>query len=112
MTTTDPHPTFDLAPLHDEEDQAPSAADLADLIEELASQARAQAGEPQPIAQGSFALYPMPDGGVMFVTNVPDGPMAGITYRRINPSLIRAIGVLAGGGGKMRALKALTGRGK
>jgi hypothetical protein len=112
MTTTDPHPTFDLAPLDDDEDQAPSPADIGALIDELAAQAQAQADQPEPIAAGSFAMYAMPDGGVMFVTSVPSGPMAGISHHRINPGLIRAIGVLAGGGGKLQALKALAGKGR
>jgi hypothetical protein len=104
MKTTDPHPTFDLAPL-DGEDQA---LDIGALIDALAETARDQDDQPEPIAQGSFAMYAMPDGGVMFVTSVPSGPMAGINHHRINPGLIRAIGVLAGGGGKLAALKALA----
>lgn len=81
--------------------------DAATFIDELAELARAGGGEAQAIAEGSFALYPMPDGGMMFVTAVQEGLLQGIKHTRISPSLIRAVSVLAGGGSKRQALKAM-----
>jgi len=49
----------------------------------------------------------MADGGLMFVTSVDTGPLAGIKHNRIPPGLIRAMAVLASGGSKLAALKAL-----
>ena len=97
MTT--PHETVDIA-------------DAGELIDELAAMAQQQAGAPEPIAAGTFVMYPMDDGGVMFVTSVDKGPMAGIKHARIPPGMIRAVGILAGGGSKIQALKALSGFGR
>ena len=84
------------------------AADVVALVDELAAMARDQ-DEPAPIAAGTFALYPMRDGGMMFVTAVDTGPMAGIKHSRIPPGLIRAMAVIASGGSKLAALRALAG---
>lgn len=79
-----------------------------DLVAELQALAVDVDGQPRPIAAGTFVLYPMADGGMMFVTAVDDGLLKGIKHTRITPGLIRAVGVLAGGGSKLQALKALT----
>lgn len=89
-----------------------SESDVGELLDQLAQLARDQADEPVPIAAGTFALYPMADGGMMFVTSVDHGPLAGIKHSRIPPGLMRAMSVLAGGGSKMAAFKALSGFGR
>lgn len=86
--------------------------DASELIDELAALAQEQAAAPEPMAAGTFVMYPMPDGGVMFVTSVDHGPMAGIRHSRIPPGMIRAVGIIASGGSKMQALKALGGFGR
>jgi hypothetical protein len=85
--------------------------DLMDMIEHLKTMAE-QSEQPHPIAAGTFALYPMGDGGMMFVTSVAEGMLAGLKHTRIPPGLIRAVSVLAGGGSKLAAIKALTGLGR
>lgn len=92
----------------------PSPDDVAvgNLVDELAAMAHAAGDSPAPIAAGTFVLYPMADGGMMFVTSVDHGVLAGIKHSRIPPGMIRAVSVLAGGGSKMAALKALTGIGR
>lgn len=88
--------------------------DFTDFMAELAQSAASHNpadGPPPAIAAGTFALYPMPDGGLMFVTNIADGPMAGVKYTRINPGMIRAAIALAGGG-KVDAVRSLFGRGR
>ena len=85
--------------------------DISTLIDRLAEAAKASPDNPEPLARGTFAMYPMKDGGVMFVTAVSDGPMAGTHHHRIPAGLIRGIAALAGGGGKMKAIKGMfTGR--
>lgn len=83
--------------------------DMSKLLDELAAAAATAGPEPTPIAQGTFAMYPMPDGGLMFVTSVAEGPMAGTRHMRMPPSLIRAAGTFLGGGGKVAAIKGLFG---
>lgn len=102
--TTEPETDNTLALVEDAD-----LADAADLIEQLAAMARTD--EPEPLAAGTFVLYPMRDGGMMFVTSVDEGLMAGIKHTRVPPGLIRAIGVLVNGGSKLSALKAMTGFG-
>ncbi len=102
MTTTDPNP-----PIGDE-DQAVTPAEFIDGLAAMA--AASGGGDPAPLAAGTFVAYPMPDGGLMFVTNVEHGPFAGQKHHRIPPGMIRAVAVLSNGGGKLAALKALTGR--
>jgi hypothetical protein len=88
--------------------------DAHDLIDALQQMAREndESGQPAALAQGTFALYAMRDGGAMFVTGVDHGPMAGVKHTRIPPGMIRAIGVIAGGGSKAQAVKAMIGIGK
>lgn len=80
---------------------------VSEMIDEIAALAKEQAEQPEPMAEGTFVLYPMPDGGVMFVTSVEKGPLAGIKHSRIPPGLMRAMTIIAGGGSKFQALKAL-----
>ena len=82
-----------------------------DFVASLAEMAQEQRDQVQPMAAGTFVLYPMTDGGIMFVTSVDSGPLAGIKHSRIPPAMIRAVTALAGGGSKMDAFKALTGFG-
>lgn len=98
----------DVVPVIDGIETIPDQGVVGDFISEMAGLAKASAGGPlAPIARGTFAAYPMEDGGIMFVTNVEDGPLAGVKHNRIKPGLIRAISVLAGGGGKLAALRAM-----
>lgn len=94
-----------------ETDQAQQEIALVDLIDELQRMA-VQSEQPVTIAAGTFALYPMANGGLMFVTSVQEGMLAGIKHTPIPPGLIRAVSVLAGGGSKLAAIKALTGFGR
>lgn len=64
-----------------------------------------------PLAQGTFALWTLPDGGLLFVANVTDGPHAGTHRQRIPPQILNSIKALAGGS-KIGALKGLFGIGK
>lgn len=86
--------------------------DIAGFIAHIQSQAGHldEEGKPIPVVQGSFAMYPMDDGGIMAVSSVEQGPMAGVHHHRIPPALIRAAVTLAGGGGKLKALKTMMGR--
>jgi hypothetical protein len=84
--------------------------DVAHFVDALQEMATANEDEPVPLMAGTFACYPMEDGAMMFVTDVTDGPMAGLKHTRIPPSMIRAVAVIAGGGSKIQALKALTSR--
>lgn len=95
-----------------DQDQAP--ADLGSLIDQMTSLATAtdDAGAPVPIAAGTFAVYPMADGGLMFVTDCAEGLLAGTHRNRLPPAMIRAATALASGGGKLGALKALAGGGR
>lgn len=83
--------------------------ELTDLMGELAEIAREQKDNPQPVMAGTFAMYPMEDGGVMVVMSGDVGPVIGVQHVRMRPGLMRAINVLAGGGSKLAALKALRG---
>jgi len=85
----------------------PAEVDVAEFIDELTAMAHANAEAPVPLAAGTFVLYPMPDGGVMFVTAVDEGLLAGIKHTRIPPGLIRAVSVIAGGGSKRAAIAAM-----
>lgn len=109
--TTDPTDTVPAA--NDDEDQADDGADFAALIGELgrASEHLGDPGAtPPPLAAGTFAVYPDGRGGVVMVMDVKEGAFpTGVHRGRIAPALIRAIGVLAGGGGKLAAMRALRG---
>lgn len=82
-----------------------------DTIADIAEMAHNAAGNPQPLMQGTFALYPMPDGGVMFVTDIAPGGQVpeGVQHYRVPAGFLRAVGAMAGGGGKMSALRAMMG---
>lgn len=86
----------------------PEIVDAQQVIADLAAHAVAQGDHAAPILQGTFAMYPMEDGGVMVATNITEGPMAGVKHIRIAPALIAA-GTALTGGSKMGALKALMG---
>lgn len=89
-------------------DDQGSVTEVLDFITAAAAR-NAGSDEPEPLAAGTFVMYPMPDGGVMFVTSVDNGPLRGIKHTRIRPGMLRAVGVLTSGGSKMKALKALMG---
>lgn len=84
------------------------AGDLNAILTEVADLAKQAGDNPEPMMQGSFAMYPMEDGGVMCVANVAEGPMAGTRHMRLSPNLIRAVQGLASGGG-LGMFKALMG---
>lgn len=116
MTTVDKRP--DAAPAEYIDPEDPDAAinpsdvsSIIDTMRQLAvgNAARAKQGlEPVPIAGGTFAMYPMEDGGMMFVTSCPDGQLLeGTKYTRLRPGMLRAITTLMGGGSKVAAVKAL-----
>ena len=86
--------------------------EVEDFVDSLVQMAREQHDQVQPVAAGTFVMYPMEDGGIMFVTSVDSGPLAGIKHSRIPPAMIRAVSALAGGGSKMDVLRALTGMGR
>ena len=81
--------------------------DVSDLVDELAELARANP-DPVVLMAGRFAMYPMEDGGVMFVTDCSSGllSMQGVKRTRIPPAMLRATSVLVSGGSKARALRA------
>jgi hypothetical protein len=97
------------APVAELPDDAPEG--VADFLSDLAELAAANIGQQRPVAAGTFALYPMPDGGLMFVVDVAEGPMKGIQRRRMPPAMIRAAALLAGGD-RIGAVKAMAGIGK
>lgn len=102
MTVTDtPAPDVDSSPV-----------DIGSLLNEFSRVAR-ESDSPVLLAAGTFAIYPMPDGGMMLVMKVDEGPMAADEPHRarVPAALLRAMGALAGGS-KTGALKALMGRGK
>jgi len=112
MTTTDITPTGDdILDL----DATGEEIDISHLVDGLAELAR-NSDEPVVLMAGRFAMYPMSDGGVMFVTECPVGllSMAGVKRTRIPPAMLRATSILVGGGSKAQALKAALfgGRGK
>jgi hypothetical protein len=85
---------------------AADPADLGDLIEFMRTKAAEQGDNPAPLMQGTFALYPTPEGGVMMVAAVPAGPMEGIHHYHMPPALMRGISVLFGGN-KVGAVKSM-----
>jgi hypothetical protein len=80
--------------------------EIADLVEFMRAKAAANPDSPEPLMQGTFALYPTPDGGVMMVAAVPEGTMAGVHHYHMNPRLISGAAMLFGGN-KMGAVKSL-----
>lgn len=95
--------------VHNPTDDQADVVTAAEFLHELATLARAS-DTPQTIAQGSFALYPMENGGMMFVTSVHEGPLVGVKHTPIPPAMIRAVLALAGGGSKLDAVRAAFGR--
>jgi hypothetical protein len=88
--------------------------DLSSFVEELTELAKRPTDEPVVLMAGKFAMYPMADGGVMFVTECPIGVFAtpGVNRTRIPPAMLRALAVIFGGGSKMGALRAALRGGK
>jgi hypothetical protein len=84
--------------------------DMAGLMDRLKEIAKESDGK--PIAGGTFAFYAMKDGGVMVVSEVLEGPMAGIRHIRVTPAILRLVSGLASGGGPVSRVKAMMGRGK
>jgi hypothetical protein len=87
--------------------------DLPSVFSELVSQQILdESGNPQPVIAGTMALYPDGRGGLVIVADVADGGImpAGVHRARLPAGMVRALGVLASGGGKMAALRALGGR--
>lgn len=100
------------------EDQA-DEVDLPTFLEQLAGQAAgSNPFEPSPAVAGTFAMYAhrhadtgAPTGGIVIVMKVDEGPMKGTHRAPIPAGMIRMMMALAGGGGKLSALKAgFTGR--
>lgn len=95
-------------------------ADLGALIDELQRAAGAETVdgelvEARPLAAGTFAFYPDGRGGLVMVMDIRDGAFPeGVHRGRIPPAMLRAVGVLAGGGSPLQAVKALArgGRGR
>lgn len=87
-------------------DQEQDQVDVGALLKSLAEAAQASLGSPVPLATGTFAFYPMADGGLMVVTAVSEGPMAGTHHHRLAPGLIRAVAAITGTG-PMGAIKGL-----
>lgn len=93
------------------------AASLGEFLTLLKNAANVtdEDGNPQPVAKGTFAMYAMPDGGIMFVSNIAEGPMTGTHHHRVPPGMVRMALSLADSGGavvKLKALKGLLTRGK
>lgn len=86
-------------------DEATGPVSLPELIEFMRDKAIREGDNPEPLMRGTFAMYATPDGGVMMVASVPDGPMTGTHHHRINPSMIRAAAAFFGGGGPIGAIK-------
>jgi hypothetical protein len=81
------------------------------LDEYLAEAAAEQAGgAPRPIMAGTFAVYPTPEGGAVFVMDMVEAPSGPGTHRiKATPGIMRAISAAAGGGSKAAVIKALIG---
>lgn len=86
--------------------------DINALLTELAALGKANPDNPEPLIVGTFAMYPTPDGGLMAVTNVPEGTMSGIHHHHIPANLIRLGASLMGSGKKISALKGLFSKGR
>ena len=96
----------------DSADSADSAADIVSFLHHIQQQAqnKGENGENVPVAQGSFAIYPMEDGGVMVVARAEGGAMEGTHHHRISPRMIRALAAFsAPSGGRLKAIRAAIG---
>ena len=97
------------------EDVAPGAGGPVDILSFLQhirrqAQYRGPDGESIPVAKGTFAIYPMDDGGVMIVARAEGGVMEGMHHHRISPRMIRALAAFAAPtGNKLRAIRDVLG---
>ena len=97
----------------EDQDHAPELAGMLDQVAAASAVATTADGTPPLLVAGTFALYADRNGGVIMVMDVKDGVMApGVHRNRIPPGMVRALAVLAGGGGKTAAIRAALGRGK
>jgi hypothetical protein len=89
---------------------------LAEVIDTLTATGNNAAavdeqGRPVAFAAGTFAMYPMRAGGIMVTMKIDSGPLAGpAQHVPIPAGIIRAMAVIAGGGSKVQALKAMMRR--
>jgi hypothetical protein len=86
---------------------------LATILDSLtgAAQLVPDGGPPKSFAAGTFAMYPMPAGGIMVTMKIDEGPLAGpVQHVPIPAGIIRAMTVIAGGGSKVQALRAMVSR--
>lgn len=91
-------------------DAQPAEMDIKEFVAHIHQLARHKGanGEELPVATGTFAIYAMEDGGIMVVSSMGSGPMAGTHHQRVSPRMIRALAAFAGGS-KTRAIKELMG---
>jgi hypothetical protein len=86
-------------------DVDPTPTDMVGLIDFLQAKAAQDGDTPTALMEGTFALYPTPDGGLMMVAAVPTGPMEGVHHYRMNPAIMKGMAMLFGG--KMGAIKGM-----
>lgn len=89
-----------------------TSPDISTILSDLAELGKKDPDNPKPILVGSFAFYPTPEGGVMAVTNVPEGDFKGVHHHRITPAMIRAAVALASGGSPFKKIKGALGIGR
>lgn len=84
----------------------------SELIERITSMATEAAGDGPvtAILEGSFAMYPTPDGGMHIVFAVAEGPMAGEHRMNVSPTMLRGAIALSSGNGMWGKAKALLGK--
>lgn len=99
-----PQAFADGEPLSDQPIDQAEAANFIDYIRKLSEDA--DANNPVPFVQGTFALYPMIDGGIAAVFDTGDGPQRA----RINPGILKAFGMLMGGGSPLQKISNIFGR--
>lgn len=93
------------------DDTAPQLAEVIDTLTGTAATSSAvdENGRPVAFAAGTFAMYPMSQGGIMVTMKIDEGPLAGpVQHVPIPAGIIRAMAVIAGGGSKVQALKAMV----
>jgi hypothetical protein len=107
--------TIDQQPAYDPDADTGELPDLSELVEEFRDPDR-----PVPLMAGTFALYLSPDGSLMLVTQIPDGPwsadprtagVVGTKHTRVPAGVIRAMSALASGS-KLGVVRAMLGRGR
>lgn len=108
MTTID-HPPVD-AVVDQVLDDMRDESTVGELLDAITATAAQTGDGSTPFAAGTFALYTMPNGGVMVVMHSMEGPLKTPEPQRaaIPAGMIRAMAVLAGGGSKLAALRAMT----